>query len=306
LYFIPANIQLSATATDTDGTITKVEFYADTIKLGEDLTAPYTLTWNNPAKKIYGVTAVAYDNYGEFTIADTAIVTVMNPICKNTGTILSGTILGSTGSYGNSGNTIAKAFDKDTLSFFDATQQGNSWMGLDLGIAKKVIGVRFHPRIGLSSRMIGGRFQVATNNTFTTGVINLDTITEIQTDEWNCLDLKTTNNYRYIRYLSPTTGRGNIAELEFYTTSTTEMDDETKLETSVSISPNPFNQDIRISANAEITETRLLNLLGEMVVDFGKVNQTEPLKITKHLPSGMYLLVVKSENRQTVFKVEKE
>ena len=305
-YFIPTNITVTATASDPDGTIIKVAFYADTTKLGEDNTAPYTLEWNNPAKKIYGVTAIAYDNYGEFTIADTAKVIVMNPICRFSGAKLTGTTLGSTGSYNNSGNTISKAFDKDTLTYFDAAQQGNSWMGLDLGTAKKIAGVRFFPRIGLSSRMIGGRFQVATNSTFTTGVINLDTITEIKTDEWNCLELKTTANYRYVRYLSPSTGRGNIAELEFYSDNiATELEDEFESLATISVSPNPFNQQLSISAKGEITEARLLNLLGEQVLDFGKVNQADPIKITKYIPSGMYLLIVKSGNTQKVVKVEK-
>ena len=41
-YVAPANVVLNATASTTSGTISKVEFFQDTTKLGEDLTSPYT------------------------------------------------------------------------------------------------------------------------------------------------------------------------------------------------------------------------------------------------------------------------
>lgn len=58
------NIVINATATETGGTITKVEFYADTVKIGEDDTAPYSITWNNPNEGHYTITAKATDNTG--------------------------------------------------------------------------------------------------------------------------------------------------------------------------------------------------------------------------------------------------
>jgi len=59
-----SNIVINATATETGGTITKVEFYADTVKIGEDDTAPYSITWNNPNEGHYTITARATDNTG--------------------------------------------------------------------------------------------------------------------------------------------------------------------------------------------------------------------------------------------------
>ncbi|HJW67505.1 MAG TPA: galactose oxidase-like domain-containing protein, partial [Gaiellaceae bacterium] len=41
----PASVNLAATASDADGTVTKVEFFDGTTKLGEDTTAPYSFTW---------------------------------------------------------------------------------------------------------------------------------------------------------------------------------------------------------------------------------------------------------------------
>jgi len=41
------NIIITAQASDSEGSVKKVEFYQDTTKLGEDATAPYSFTWEN-------------------------------------------------------------------------------------------------------------------------------------------------------------------------------------------------------------------------------------------------------------------
>ena len=53
----PANIVLEATATDIDGTVSKVEFFQGTTKLGEDTSAPYQWTWSNVAAGSYALTS---------------------------------------------------------------------------------------------------------------------------------------------------------------------------------------------------------------------------------------------------------
>jgi len=58
------NIVIHATASETGGTISKVEFYAGTTKLGESLTSPYSYTWVNPDEGHYTLTARAIDANG--------------------------------------------------------------------------------------------------------------------------------------------------------------------------------------------------------------------------------------------------
>ena len=43
----PAGITINASASDLDGTVTKVEFYSGVTLLGEDLSSPYSFTWSN-------------------------------------------------------------------------------------------------------------------------------------------------------------------------------------------------------------------------------------------------------------------
>ena len=63
-FFAPANILLEAMASDSDGTVTKVEFYEGTTQLGEIATPPFRFVWNNVPVGTYSVRVVAIDNSG--------------------------------------------------------------------------------------------------------------------------------------------------------------------------------------------------------------------------------------------------
>ena len=80
----PATFSLAATATDTDGTISKVEFYAGSNKLGEDSTAPFMFEWTNVAAGSYNLTARATDNDGNLVISSPVSVTSVPPPSSGT------------------------------------------------------------------------------------------------------------------------------------------------------------------------------------------------------------------------------
>ena len=60
----PAQIMISADASDADGSIETVEFFQGSTKLGEDTSAPYEFAWSNVAAGDYSLTAKATDNAG--------------------------------------------------------------------------------------------------------------------------------------------------------------------------------------------------------------------------------------------------
>ncbi|HXG46831.1 MAG TPA: Ig-like domain-containing protein, partial [Methylomirabilota bacterium] len=64
VFLAPPSINLEATASDEDGSVAKVEFYAGATKVGEDGESPYTATWLNPPMGPTVLTAVAIDNQG--------------------------------------------------------------------------------------------------------------------------------------------------------------------------------------------------------------------------------------------------
>ena len=72
----PAYIQLLATAADTDGRITRVEFYNGTTLLRTEYKYPYTYNWTNIPAGAYIITAVATDNWGAQTTSAPITVTV--------------------------------------------------------------------------------------------------------------------------------------------------------------------------------------------------------------------------------------
>ncbi len=65
----PADVNLTASAYDFDGTISKVEFLEGTNKIGEALTSPYQFTWTNPPPRNYTLTARATDNGGASSLS---------------------------------------------------------------------------------------------------------------------------------------------------------------------------------------------------------------------------------------------
>ncbi len=75
-YTAPASVTLMAAAADSDGSVAKVEFYAGAIKLGEALSAPYTLTWSGVAAGSYSLTAVVTDNLGATATSTPVSITV--------------------------------------------------------------------------------------------------------------------------------------------------------------------------------------------------------------------------------------
>ena len=63
-FVAPATITIQANASDPDGNLARVEFYNGAAKLGEDTTAPFSLTWSNVLPGAYTITARAVDAGG--------------------------------------------------------------------------------------------------------------------------------------------------------------------------------------------------------------------------------------------------
>lgn len=72
-------INITASATDANGTVAKVEFFSGTTKLGEDLTSPYGFIWSDAAAGEHALTAKATDNLGATATSAAVTITVVNP-----------------------------------------------------------------------------------------------------------------------------------------------------------------------------------------------------------------------------------
>jgi hypothetical protein len=72
----PATIGLAASASDSDGTIVKVDFYAGATLLGTDSQAPYELAWSSVPAGTYTLTAVATDDDAATTTSGAVSISV--------------------------------------------------------------------------------------------------------------------------------------------------------------------------------------------------------------------------------------
>jgi hypothetical protein len=118
-------IIISASASDTDGTIGSVSFYSGTTLLAYDAIAPFTCNIDNAAAGAYSFKCVAYDNSGDSGVSTTVNVTVGSIVnIPPTVTITSP----ANNSEFNTGDTIiinASASDTDgtigSVSFYNGT-----------------------------------------------------------------------------------------------------------------------------------------------------------------------------------------
>lgn len=60
----PATVTIAATASDSDGTVARVEFYSGNVKVGETTASPFSYVWSSVPAGTYSLTARAYDDQG--------------------------------------------------------------------------------------------------------------------------------------------------------------------------------------------------------------------------------------------------
>ena len=78
--------------------------------------------------------------------------------------------------------------------------------------------VKYWPRSGLASRMVGGKFQGSQD-----GVNYTDLVTVTQTPpdgQWSQMPVSNPTAFRFLRYLAPMNAYGNVSEIAFYNGST--------------------------------------------------------------------------------------
>jgi hypothetical protein len=75
-------------------------------------------------------------------------------------------VIGTSGSFDNTGATKQLAFDGSLRNLFDAPDN-IAWAGLDLGVGVRdvVSTVAYAPRKGVAGRMVGGKFQASSTPT---------------------------------------------------------------------------------------------------------------------------------------------
>ena len=79
VFAAPANVTIQASASDSDGTVTNVQFLVGSTVLSNDAAAPFSAVTNNLAAGSYTLSAVASDNNG-VKATNAATISVVTPV----------------------------------------------------------------------------------------------------------------------------------------------------------------------------------------------------------------------------------
>ncbi|MFD0860591.1 T9SS type A sorting domain-containing protein [Sungkyunkwania multivorans] len=244
--------------------------------------------------------------------------------CTGSAYQVNGTVLGSEGSW-DGVSTRDKAFDNRNRTYFYGPSANDQWVGLDLGSYQNISCILFRPRRYHGRRMRGGQFQISHNANFD----NPRTIYTVPTNA----NLGFRNYYlssggsseiyaRYIRYLSPNNGYGNIAEMKVYARSNASnraLQDDITLEQPIAentdtsfdfiVSPNPTSRhlqlDFYVKKQGEV-EFDLLSSEGRPIRSFSKRYgsdgaASETLDVS-NLSQGIYFIALRSAGMNSVKK----
>ena len=119
--FGPANVTLGATASDSDGTVSKVEFFSGATKIGESSASPYSYPCTLSIAGTYSFTARAIDNEGASASSTPVTLTILEEVVSKPLGISSVTYQASSGAQvtvtGTAGQTQSVYVSNDLKSW---------------------------------------------------------------------------------------------------------------------------------------------------------------------------------------------
>jgi len=307
-----ANITLVADAKDTDGTISKVEFYNGITKIGESTSSPFEYVWTNVAEGEYTISAVATDNSANKTTSSEISIIVGNP---TTELISNGEFDNSTtgwnlqnNSTGTSTMTVVTTANQSGANALKIcpTNAGTADWHIQLQqvtplVSGKIYDVSFMAKAD-AARSINVGFQ----QNETPYTIYSSTLT----------DLTTSNQTFSFSYTSTVSDAG--AMLKFFignNSSCVYLDKISVKEKNVitnanvvlenwetNVYPNPFTQTLHITAVGNFNY-QLMSSTGQ-ILEAG--NAKDETSISNEIPKGIYLLKITQNNKSKVVKLVKE
>jgi hypothetical protein len=130
--FAPGDdIVIEASASDSDGSVAKVEFYQGSTKIGEDTTAPYSCTWTNAPVGHHTLTARAIDNDSSITTSSAVNIEVIK---GGAGKIISEAWGDLTGTEVNDLTSNVNYPDKPTVRVLLTTLEWQTNVGDNYGV----------------------------------------------------------------------------------------------------------------------------------------------------------------------------
>jgi beta-glucanase (GH16 family) len=202
------SITINATAADANGSVSKVEFYADGVKLGEDTSSPYTYTWTGATPGTKVLTAKVTDN-GNATTTSSSVSITVNAAATNLA--LNKTVTVS--STENATLTGAAAVDGNGTTRWSSAFSDPQWIYVDLGATYNInrVKVTWEAAYGKDYQV-----QVSSNASSWTSIKTITNNTALVNDHTGL-----SGSGRYVRVNGTARGTAygySIYELEVYGT----------------------------------------------------------------------------------------
>ncbi|MEB2777648.1 Ig-like domain-containing protein, partial [Algoriphagus sp. D3-2-R+10] len=126
------NLNITANATDADGTIAKVDFYNGNTLLGTDTSSPYSFDWANLPVGSFSITAKGTDNKGTATVSAPIVINVIEKANVAPKVNITAPSINSQFIQGDNLSITANASDEDgTIAKVDF-YNGNTLLGTDI------------------------------------------------------------------------------------------------------------------------------------------------------------------------------
>ncbi|MDB5271873.1 MAG: chitinase [Chitinophagaceae bacterium] len=297
-------VTVSADAAFSGGSISKVEFYNGNVKLGEDLTAPYTYTIRNIAAGTYPLKAIATNNLSQQVSSLIVSITVASP-CSAANWIPSGVYTTNTQAAYN--NNIYKAKWWNTNTKPDSIMAANPWLliGSCAGASQA-----FPPAAPATLTAFDNGNQEAaltwnrsanvsyyviersiTSGSAYAAIDTIGTNDSLYTDE-----LLSTGTYYYQVYAVNSVGASGASNEAQVTLTVTGIDESAIPSNNFYLYPNPsstggFNL---YSKGTQSGEIEICDLTGKVI--YRTTITGERTKVESTLPSGIYFVKLSGNN----------
>ncbi|MDB5273640.1 MAG: large protein [Chitinophagaceae bacterium] len=319
----PATFNLAATASDADGSVSKVDFYNGTTLLFSDNTAPYAYSWTGVAAGSYTLLAKATDNEGLVTTSTTVNVTatavavnqapVVSLTAPTNGTSLTvPAIFNLTASASDADGSVSKVdfYNGTTLLFSDNTAPyAYSWTGVAAGSYTLLAKATDNGGLVTTSTAVSFTVTTAATGTCTAASWN-STVAYVggnvvvyagikyKANWWTQGDRPDLNNGVY--------GTGKVWTSQGACNSRTEYVDETDQANgtqTLSLAPNPVEQSstvqLHLEANDQV-QVYTLDAMGRKINDIysGELSSgTHSFSLdASTMAPGMYYLILKGQH----------
>lgn len=285
-------ITIQASASSTSGTITKVEFFNGTTKLGEDFSSPYTYTWATIPAGSYTIKAVATDSNGE-TANDQKSITV--------GTVFVDVF------YPIPGKVEAENYvDMQGIQLETTTDVGGGknvgylavgdWINYNLDV-EKTSTYAFNFRV--ASTKTTGKFEIIVDNV-TLATVNVPNTGGWQTYTNVIVNVKLNQGEQVMRLNII----GSDLNINWFDATKLISKNEDIKQSIMRFYPNPFSSEINIT-NSEDAIVKIVNVNGVEVFQSIVSSSYEKIDLSR-LNKGVYFIFLSNKTQSIVNKIIKK